>query len=83
MSTWIKTVFIVLIAITALNGICGAVISRFDRPVWNRHRLVTGIALSVAGAAVFIMTRQPYAGIICLAILVIKGILIGRGKSLR
>ncbi len=83
LSTWIKTVFIVLIAITVLNGICGAVISRFDRPVWNRHRLVTGIALSVAGAAVFIMTRQPYAGIIYLAILVIKGILIGRGKSLR
>ncbi len=83
LSAWIRIVFIVLIGITVLNGICGVVISHFDKPVWNRHRLVTGMALSVAGAAVFIMTRQPYAGIICLAVLVIKGILIGRGKSLR
>ena len=30
----------------------------------------------------FILTRQPYAGIICLAILVVKGLLIGKGKSL-
>ena len=65
-----------------LNGICGVVIIHFENPVWNRHQLVTGMALSVACAAVFILTRQPYAGIICLAILVVKGLLIGKGKSL-
>ena len=82
LSKWIKTVFAVLIGITVLNGICGVVISHFDKSVWNRHRLVTGMVLSVACAAVFILTRQPYAGIICLAILVVKGLLIGKGKSL-
>lgn len=69
---WLKTVFIVLIGITTLNGICGVILSRFDRPVWNKHRLVTGMALSVISVAVFIGTRQPYAGIICFSILVIK-----------
>ena len=82
LSTWIKTVFTALIGITVLNGICGVIISYFDKPVWNRHRLVTGMVLLVACAAVFILTRQPYAGIICLAILVVKGLLIGKGKSL-
>ena len=82
LSAWIKTLFTVLISVTVLNGICGVVISHFDKPVWNRHRLVTGMVLSVAGAAVFILTRQPYAGIICLAILIAKGLLIGKGKSL-
>ena len=82
LSKWIKTVFAVLIGITVLNGICGVVISHFDKSVWNRHRLVTGMVLSVACAAVFILTRQPYAGIICLAVLVVKGLLIGKGKSL-
>ena len=66
LSTWIKIVFTVLV----------------EKTVWNRHRLVTGMVLSVACAAVFILTRQPYAGIICLAILVVKGLLIGKGKSL-
>lgn len=69
---WLKTVFIVLIGIMALNGICGVILSRFDRPVWNKHRLVTGMALSVISVGVFIGTRQPYAGIICFSILVIK-----------
>jgi transcriptional regulator with XRE-family HTH domain len=82
LGTWIKMVFGFLIIVTALNGICGLILSRFDRPDRNRHRLVTGIMLSVAGVAVFILTRQPYAGIIYLAILVVKGLLIGKGRSL-
>jgi hypothetical protein len=64
-----------------LNGICGIIVSRFDKPVWNQHRLFTGIVLSITGAAVFMLTRQPYAGILCLAVLVVKGVLIGKGKG--
>jgi len=80
--SWIRTVFAVVISATVLNGICGVVISRFNKPVWNHHRLITGIVLSITGAAVFMMTRQPYAGILCLAMLVVKGLLIGKGKGL-
>ena len=82
LSTWIKTVFAALISLAVLNGICGVIISHFDKPVWNRHRLMTGMVLSVACAAVFILTRQPYAGIICLAVLVVKGLMVARGKGL-
>ena len=71
-----------MITLTVLNGICGVIISRFEKPVWNHHRLVTGLALSVTATAVFIVTRQPYAGILCLTILVMKGMLIGRRKDL-
>ena len=81
-SPWIKVTFVTVIALTALNGICGVIISRLNRPVWDHHRIVTGMVLSVAGAAVFILTRQPYAGITCLAILVVKGWLIGRKGGL-
>jgi transcriptional regulator with XRE-family HTH domain len=82
LSAWLRIVFAALIGVTVLNGISGFIISRFDKPVWNRHRLVTGIVLSITGAAVFMMTRQPYAGILCLAILVVKGLLIGKGNVL-
>ena len=74
--------FLSVIALTVLNGIGGVVVSRLDRPVWDRHRLVTGMALSVAATAVFIVARQPYAGIICLAILVIKGLLVTKRRVL-
>ena len=77
---WIVTVFLILIIITALNGICGVIISHLGKPLWDRHRLITGMALSIISSAVFIVTRQPYAGIICFIILVIKGILLIRTK---
>ena len=83
LSAWIKTLFAVLIGITVLNGICGVIISHFDRSVASRHLIVTGTVLSIAGAGVFILTRQPYAGIICQAILIAKGLLIGKGSLWR
>ena len=78
---WLKTVFAVMIGMMTLNGICGVILSRLDRPVWNKHRLVTGMALSVLSVAVFIGTRQPYAGILCFAVLIIKTWLIVKGKA--
>ena len=75
-SSWIRILFIIVISLTVLNGICAAVISNFDKPVWNRHRLATGVALTILGSALFLITRQPYAGLIFFAVLVIKGFLI-------
>ncbi len=79
--SWLKIVFMVLIAVTVLNGLCGVIISRLDRPVWNRHRLVTGLVLSVVSVGVFIAARQPYAGMICFAVLMIKFLLLIRKKE--
>ena len=71
---WVKITFLILIGLTALNGLCGMILIHVDKPVWNKHRLVTGMVLSVLCVAVFIATRQPYAGIFCFALLVIKTI---------
>ena len=79
-SPWVKIVFISMISIMILNGICGVIIVRFNKPVWNRRRLVTGVVLSILSVTVFIVTRQPYAGIVCFAFLVIKGFLTAKVK---
>ena len=78
---WLKVVFIAVIGMITLNGICGVILSHFDQPVWNRHRMITGMALSVVGVGIFIGTRQPYAGIICFSILVIKAGLMLKGNN--
>ena len=79
-SLWLKIVFIAVIGITILNGFCTVIISSFDKPQWNKHRLVTGIALSILGTILFILARQPYAGVFYLCILIIKGILVIKSK---
>ena len=77
---WMKAIFILIIGIIILNGICGMIIANYSKPVWNRHRLVTGVILSILSVMIFIVTRQPYAGIICFAFLVVKGFLIAKGS---
>ena len=69
---WLKIVFAVVIGLTIINGLCGVILTRFDRPVWSRRGLTAGMILSIAAVAVFIGARQPYAGIVFFALLVLK-----------
>ena len=78
---WLKIVFIAVICIMTLNGLCGVILCRFDGTDRGRHLMLTGMGLSVTGVGLFIAARQPYAGIICFAILVIKTWLMLKGKE--
>ena len=79
-SAWLKAAFIVVTGLTATNGFCAVIISSFDKPIWDKHRMVTGMALSVIATMLFILARQPYAGIFTLCLLVTKGILLHKIK---
>lgn len=77
----VRLVYAAVVALTIANGVCGVAVSRLDKPVWNRHRLVTGLVLSVLGSAVFILSRQPYAAMLYFAPLVVKGVLVTQTKG--
>ena len=79
-STWLKIVFIVITSLSVIIGFCTVVVSNFDKPIWNKHLMVTGMVLSIIGTMLFILTRQPYAGILFLCLLVIKGVLVQKSK---
>lgn len=81
-SLWIKAAYTMIIGITVTSGICEIIISYFEQPVWNKHCLITGTALSVIAVFLFIAARQPYAGIIYFTILLIKVFLIIKGKRI-
>lgn len=78
-STWLKIVFIVITSLSVINGFCTVVVSNFDKPIWNKL-MVTGMVLSIIGTMLFILTRQPYAGILFLSLLMIKGVLVQKSK---
>ena len=78
---WIMYMFAGLIIITVLNGICGMVISYMDKPAGVRLTTSAGMILSIILLAVFVLTRQPYAGIICFLVLIVKGFLLIRKRK--
>lgn len=77
---WIKAVFVIVLCAIVFNGICAVIVTRLEKPAWNRYGITAGMVLSIASSAVFVLTRQPYPGIICFAALVIKGFLILKAK---
>ena len=76
-STWIRVTFAACIGTTVLCGICEIAASRTDAS-WGKAALVAGIGLLAASLAVFILARQPYAGITCFALLATKSLLLWR-----
>lgn len=79
-SKWLKVSFVIVVSITVLNGFSAIIISNFDKPVWSRHRLASGVILLIIGTSLFVLARQPYAGVLYLSILIIKGFLLVKSK---
>ncbi len=79
-SPWLKAVFAALVCATVLEGAFGLLAAGLGKPAWSRRLLAAGMALSVASVAAFIASRQPYAGIVCFALLVAKGFFVFQGK---
>ena len=77
---WLKAVFVVLVCATVLEGLLGLLLANMDKPIWSRRLIAVGLGISVACVAAFIASRQPYAGIVCFSLLVMKGFLISWGK---
>ena len=81
-SPWVRSVFLAVVVATTLCGLCEVVASSLEKPRWSRMTLAVGVVLSVACVAVFIVTRQPYAGIVSFALLVTKILLLlGRANK--
>lgn len=77
---WIRNLFTIVICITILLGIAGFIACNLEKKALSRRLIVVSIALSILGAALFIITRQPYAGIILLGMLIVKGLALIAGK---
>jgi transcriptional regulator with XRE-family HTH domain len=79
-SPWLKSTFAAIICAIVLEGIGSLVAAKLDKQAWGKRLPVAGMVLSVAAVMVFIVSRQPYAGTVCFALLTIKGFLVSQGK---
>lgn len=79
-SPWLKSTFVAIICAIVMEGACSLAVANLDSQAWAKRLLVAGMILSVVAVMVFIVSRQPYAGVICFALLTIKGYLVSQGK---
>jgi len=79
-SSWVKSTFATIICAIVLEGVCSLVVANLDRRPWAKRLLAMGMVLSIVAVMVFIVSRQPYVGIVCFALLIIKGFLVSQGK---
>lgn len=77
---WMAISFAATIGVAALTGFCETIVANFDKPAWSKRLIATGMALSITAVALFIGTRQPYAGIICFALLIAKSLVVLKAK---
>jgi transcriptional regulator with XRE-family HTH domain len=73
-----EAAFAVVVGATVLCGLCEVATANLDKPILSRRLLLAGTVLSVICVAVFIATRQPYAGIVCFALLVTKSLMLSK-----
>lgn len=74
-STYIKVLYIVMIALSAFFGILQLTLQNVENSLWQKSKNYTSIILSAVGLLCFILSNQPYAGVFLLFILIIKGFL--------
>lgn len=77
-SPWVEAAFAVVVGATVLCGLCEVATANLDKPILSRRLLLAGTVLSVICVAVFIATRQPYAGIVCFALLLTKSLMLSK-----
>lgn len=77
----VKAAFALVVGATTVSGTCGVIVAKLDKPTWNNRQLAVGMVLTTLGVAIFIVSRQPYAGMFYFALLAVKGYLIYRSKQ--
>ena len=71
-SLYLKTAFLVIIALIVLMGIATLALQNINHPLWVKIKPMLSLIFSSAGVVIFVLSRQPYAAVFTFVFLVIK-----------
>lgn len=75
--------YYILIITSIVGGLYNICTQKSTNQKVNKIKLIFSLSLSIVGTLLFMLTLQPYAGALTLAILVIKGIFIIKNQMTR
>ena len=75
-SPWLMTAYIAVVIVAVMLGILMLALQNWRNPVWANSKHIASLVWNAATVLLFILSRQPYAGMLCFVFLIIKGILL-------
>jgi len=63
--------YYLFLGLSIFNGISTLIVMNYDVKYY-KHRIPTSLVLNIALVGIFLLTKQPYPGILALALLSIK-----------
>ncbi len=73
---YIRTVFIIVVALTTVFGIAELALQNLHHQKWLKNKTIVSLFLTAFGTMLFILSPQPYAAAFMLCLLVMKGVLL-------
>ena len=71
---YLRIAYLSIILAVVLLGILTLALQNCRNAVWVRNKRILSLVLGAAGVCLFIISRQPYAGIFTLAFIIIKSL---------
>ncbi|MBR5134473.1 MAG: helix-turn-helix transcriptional regulator [Clostridia bacterium] len=75
-SPWLKTAYIVVVAAMIVTGVLTLALQTCCHPLWVGGKVQLSLILNVVGAALFIVSLQPYAALLLFVFLTMKVLLL-------
>ena len=77
-AAYVKSSYIVFVLLALGIGITLLALQAADMNIWKKYKYPLSVGVSILGAALFMLTLQPYAAFFVFALLVIKAFLLVR-----
>ena len=74
-SPYLRMGYFAVLAVAALLGILTLALQNSRSPFWMRSKAALSLFWNAAGALLFVISRQPYAAVLLLIFLTVKGLL--------
>ena len=77
-ASYVKVLYVTIVVVMNIAGIFTLALQNYRAQWWENSKCKLSFALTLMGVLLFVVTQQPYAAVLMLLFLIIKGLLVVR-----
>ena len=79
-SGYLKVLYFVVVILSIIMGISTLTLQNCQRALWLKIKTTASLLIGAISVVLFVISRQPYAGVFAFSLLIIKTIVLIKGK---